>query len=195
MGPEEGFNALTGTYENLVKAGVIEPAKVVGLALQNAASVASLLLTMEALVSQSRGAKETASPDAGAMGGMYERGPSTTGVESIERFADDMVMDVEIELRIPTLTVKKDDGSTGRIDNSLVRLKKVIQVPSFPPLGSTIELSAGPGLAFQCTIARADWHEQKQLFVLACKYPRRLLPHEYELFLADPTWQRTELPA
>jgi chaperonin GroEL len=49
---EHGFNALTGKYENLVSAGVIDPTKVVRSALQNAASVASLLLTTEALVSE-----------------------------------------------------------------------------------------------------------------------------------------------
>jgi chaperonin GroEL len=49
---EHGFNALTGNYENLVGAGVIDPTKVVRSALQNAASVASLLLTTEALVSE-----------------------------------------------------------------------------------------------------------------------------------------------
>jgi len=45
----EGFNALTDTYEDLVKAGVIDPAKVVRSALQNSSSIASLLLTTEAL--------------------------------------------------------------------------------------------------------------------------------------------------
>jgi len=49
---EEGFNALTDDYENLVDAGVIDPTKVVRSALQNAASIASLLLTTEALVSE-----------------------------------------------------------------------------------------------------------------------------------------------
>ena len=49
---EEGFNALTDTYENLVEAGVIDPTKVVRTALQNASSIASLLLTTEALVSE-----------------------------------------------------------------------------------------------------------------------------------------------
>jgi chaperonin GroEL len=52
MGPEEGFNALNDKYENLVHAGVIDPTKVVRSALQNAASIASLLLTTEALVSE-----------------------------------------------------------------------------------------------------------------------------------------------
>ena len=52
MKGEEGFNAQTETYENLVQAGVIDPTKVVRCALQNAASVASLLLTTEAAISQ-----------------------------------------------------------------------------------------------------------------------------------------------
>ena len=52
MKDTEGFNALSDTYEDLVKAGVIDPAKVVRCALQNAASVAGLLLTAEALISE-----------------------------------------------------------------------------------------------------------------------------------------------
>jgi chaperonin GroEL len=47
-----GFNAQTEEYEDLVKAGVIDPTKVVRTALTNAASIASLLLTTEALVSK-----------------------------------------------------------------------------------------------------------------------------------------------
>jgi hypothetical protein len=105
-------------------------------------------------------------------------------------------MDVENELRIPTLTVKEpEDGSSGKIDNRLVRFRRVIQVPAFPPPGSKIQLSASSDLEFECTIARADWHEEKQKFVLACKYPKqRMLPHEYQAFLNDPQWERTELP-
>ena len=49
---DEGFNAQTEEYENLVHAGVIDPTKVVRSALQNAASIASLLLTTEAVISQ-----------------------------------------------------------------------------------------------------------------------------------------------
>ena len=49
---EQGFNAQTEQYENLVEAGVIDPTKVVRSALQNAASIASLLLTTEAVISQ-----------------------------------------------------------------------------------------------------------------------------------------------
>ena len=70
---DEGFNALTDTYENLVKVGVIDPAKVVRSALQNASSIASLLLTTEALICDIPEEKKEA-PQAGApggMGGMY----------------------------------------------------------------------------------------------------------------------------
>jgi chaperonin GroEL len=57
-----GFNAATETYEDLVKAGVIDPTKVVRSALQNAASIASLLLTTEALVSELPEEKPAAAP-------------------------------------------------------------------------------------------------------------------------------------
>ena len=48
----QGYNALTDTYEDLVKAGVIDPTKVTRTALGNAASVATLLLTSDALVAE-----------------------------------------------------------------------------------------------------------------------------------------------
>ena len=68
-----GFNAATDVYEDLVKAGVIDPAKVVRNALQNASSIASLLLTTEALVSEIPEDKKEAPamPGGGGMGGMY----------------------------------------------------------------------------------------------------------------------------
>jgi chaperonin GroEL len=72
MKGEEGFNAQTEQYENLVKAGVIDPTKVVRSALQNAASIASLLLTTEAVISQIPEEPSSApAPGGGGMGGMY----------------------------------------------------------------------------------------------------------------------------
>jgi chaperonin GroEL len=70
---DEGFNAQTEVYEDLVKAGVIDPTKVVRSALQNASSIASLLLTTEALVAEiPEDKKEPAMPPGGGgMGGMY----------------------------------------------------------------------------------------------------------------------------
>ncbi|MGI4732345.1 MAG: chaperonin GroEL [Janthinobacterium lividum] len=64
-----GFNASTDVYENLVQAGVIDPTKVVRTALQNAASVAGLLITTEATVSEMPEDKGSAMPAGGGMGG------------------------------------------------------------------------------------------------------------------------------
>ena len=50
MGNEEGYNALTNTYENLLESGVIDPSKVLRVALQNAASVSGTLLTTSYIV-------------------------------------------------------------------------------------------------------------------------------------------------
>ena len=70
MKDDEGFNAQTEQYEDLVAAGVIDPTKVVRSALQNAASIASLLLTTEAVISQIPEIHQPAASSAGAMGGM-----------------------------------------------------------------------------------------------------------------------------
>jgi chaperonin GroEL len=73
MEPGHGLNALTGEYENLIKAGIIDPSKVTRSALQNAASIAGLLLTTEALIADkpepASGGGEGGGHDHG-MGGM-----------------------------------------------------------------------------------------------------------------------------
>ena len=69
--PSFGYNALTHEYGDLVKMGVIVPTKVERTALQNAASIASLLLTTDAVVSEIKEEKEPVGAGAGAGGGMY----------------------------------------------------------------------------------------------------------------------------
>ena len=66
-----GFNAQSGEYEDLVKAGIIDPTKVVRTALQDAASIAGLLVTTEAMVAEKPEKKDAAPamPDMGGMGG------------------------------------------------------------------------------------------------------------------------------
>jgi chaperonin GroEL len=68
-----GYNALTDQYENLVEAGVIDPTKVTRTALQNAASIAGLLLTTEALIVEKKEEKNGSASGGppGGMGGMY----------------------------------------------------------------------------------------------------------------------------
>src|SRR5205823_2299060 len=71
--PDFGYNAQTGVFEHLIKAGVLDPTKVTRTALQNAGSIAALMLTTEALVSEiPEDKKEAPMPGGhGGMGGMY----------------------------------------------------------------------------------------------------------------------------
>ena len=68
----QGYDAKTGQFTDMIKAGVIDPTKVVRSALQNAASVAGLLITTEAMVAEKPEPKDSmpAGPDMGGMGGM-----------------------------------------------------------------------------------------------------------------------------
>jgi len=66
-----GFNAATGEFEDMLKAGIVDPTKVTRSSLQNAASVAGLLLTTEAVITEKPEEEKTAPPGAGGMGGMY----------------------------------------------------------------------------------------------------------------------------
>ena len=68
-----GYNAATDKYEDLVKAGIIDPTKVTRTALQNAASIAGLLLTTECVVVEKKEDKPAPAggPPGGGMGGMY----------------------------------------------------------------------------------------------------------------------------
>ena len=127
MKDDEGFNALTDTYENLVKAGVIDPAKVVRSALQNASSIASLLLTTEALICDiPEQKKDAAMPGAGGMGGMDQRAPAHRG------------RTVSMKQQRPGRTVPSS-GSLGilrYIHITWARLRAVVPlstVPSDPP--------------------------------------------------------------
>ena len=65
-----GFDAQTGEFKDLVKAGIVDPTKVVRTALQDAASVAGLLVTAEAMVAEKPEKEGPAMPPSGGMGGM-----------------------------------------------------------------------------------------------------------------------------
>jgi len=66
-----GFDAQSGTYVDMVKAGIIDPTKVVRLALQGAASIAGLLVTTEAMVAEKRQKGASTMPDSGMDGGGF----------------------------------------------------------------------------------------------------------------------------
>jgi chaperonin GroEL len=74
-----GYNARTDKFEDLVKAGVIDPAKVTRSALQNAASIAGMILTTEAIIVELPDKKDDLSPMGGGMGGMPSMGMGGMG--------------------------------------------------------------------------------------------------------------------
>ena len=70
LDPGHGLDAATGEYTDLIKAGIIDPAKVTRSALQNAASIAALFLTTEAVIADKPEKAAAAAPGGGDMGGM-----------------------------------------------------------------------------------------------------------------------------
>ena len=102
---------------------------------------------------------------------------------------------IEVNLRVPTLTVKIPNEPDKRIDNSAVRFTKRIEVPSLPKPGEMLSLSTNGGqTAFECTVMRSDWHEEKALFVVACTYAKRSLPVDtYSALVNDSEWTMKQL--
>jgi chaperonin GroEL len=66
----EGYDVKADAYTDLIKAGIVDPAKVTRTALQNAASISGLLLTTEALITEIPEKEKPANPAGGGMGGM-----------------------------------------------------------------------------------------------------------------------------
>jgi len=103
-------------------------------------------------------------------------------------------MEIEINLQIPTVKdpIKGADG--WPINNADVRLLKRIEIERLPKVGDQIALSARPDVVFQASVTRSDWHEEKELFVVACRYSLRSIPRaEYLALMADPEWTRKPL--
>ena len=103
-------------------------------------------------------------------------------------------MEVEISLRIPNVKdpLKGPDG--WPVVNGEVRFAKRLQSPKLPKPGDIVDLTTRPDVKFQATVIRADWHEEKELFVVACRYLGTSIPREnYLALMADDEWTRRPL--
>ena len=102
-----------------------------------------------------------------------------------------MAQTVEISLRIPSLRVKregKDDPET--INNSDVRFSKLIEVATIPKPGTVLTMTISSGEAFECEVVRSDWHHDKDMFVVACRYSKRSIsPAEHQALMNASDWQ------
>lgn len=103
-------------------------------------------------------------------------------------------MEVEINLNIPAIKDPIKDTAGWPINNREVRFLKRVEVPTLPKPGEVIELTIRPSYQFQATVVRADWHEEKELFVVACKYSNRSISRpEYLALMEDSQWIRKPL--
>src|ERR1700721_137685 len=101
-----------------------------------------------------------------------------------------MPIEVEGNLRIPRVTVMSMDQVAQIIDNSSARVPQLISVSSIPKAGVSLQLSTSSGETFECAVTRADWNEEKELFVLSCSYAKRSISaDEYGALVNDADWK------
>jgi hypothetical protein len=101
-----------------------------------------------------------------------------------------MSIPVEVNLKIPRVKVPVLDEHGYPIDNGTVRFTKMITVPSIPKPGTSLELSMSSGKTFACEVTRADWNEERELFILSCKYANRSIPAEdCAALFSDAEWK------
>ena len=105
-----------------------------------------------------------------------------------------MSIEVEVNLRIPTLTIRSPHEPDRRIDNSIGRFPKLIQVPAIAKPGAPLQLSVSTGETLDCTVTRADWHEQQERFVVSCTYAKKsITPELYTALINDENWKTKTL--
>jgi hypothetical protein len=106
-----------------------------------------------------------------------------------------MAQIVEISLKIPSLRVLRE-GREDRetITNSDVRFSKRVELESIPKVGDVLTMEVAPGRPFECEVSRSDWRDDKNIFVIACRYSKRSIsPADYQALLDAPDWEMRSL--
>ena len=105
-----------------------------------------------------------------------------------------MAIEVEANLRVPKVKVPTLGEDGYPIDNSTVRFAKRITVPAIPKPGASLQLTINPDTTFECDVTRVDWNEEKEMFVLDCRYSRKSIPPgEYAALIKDSDWKMKQL--
>jgi hypothetical protein len=97
----------------------------------------------------------------------------------------------EISLRIPSLRVHREGKSSPEtIANGDVRFIKLVELDKMPKPGDVLTLEVGSAGSFQCEVVRSDWHQEKNMFVTACRYSKRSITEaDYQALVDAPDWQ------
>jgi hypothetical protein len=106
-----------------------------------------------------------------------------------------MAQTVEISLRIPSLRHRPEGSEdTKTIVNSDLRFRKLVELESIPKPDTVLTMQIGVGPTFECRVVRSDWHETKNMFVVACTYAKRSISMaEYQAFVNATDWQGSAL--
>jgi hypothetical protein len=97
---------------------------------------------------------------------------------------------VEISLRIPSLRLKREGADPETIANSDVRFSKQVDVAAVPKPGEVLAMTVSSGESFDCEVVRSDWHDDKNMFVVACRYAKRsITPADYHALINSSDWQ------
>ena len=103
-------------------------------------------------------------------------------------------MRAEIRLRVPNMKVRVKDANGYPIDHSAVRFRRVIEIPAFPRVGTSLDLPTQSGITLQGVITHVVTDEERGLFVLSCQYSERIItPDRYAALADDPEWQLKDL--
>ena len=102
---------------------------------------------------------------------------------------------VEISLKIPSLRVRREGkDSPETIANSDVRFIKLVELDRVPKSGDVLTMTIGSEASFQCEVVRSDWHQDKNMFVTACRYSKRSISEaEYHALMGASDWQMKAL--
>ena len=101
---------------------------------------------------------------------------------------------IEVSLRIPNMKIRPLDENGYPIDHAMVRFRKTTSVPAIPKPGESLPLETASGKVLPSTVVRADWNDEKGLFVVACQYGNRSISQEdYSALIDDPDWRMTPL--
>lgn len=105
-----------------------------------------------------------------------------------------MPIQIEVNLAIPRIKNPILGQNGYPIDNGTVRFTKMIHVPAIPQPGALLQLSTSAGHEFACAVTRAEWNEERSLFVVSCKYASRSIPaDECAALFSDGEWKMKQL--
>jgi hypothetical protein len=102
-----------------------------------------------------------------------------------------MTQTVEVRLKIPSLRAQREGtDSPSKIANDDVRFVKQVSLEGIPQAGDVLTMTIGSAATFQCQVVRSEWHDDRNMFVIACRYAKRTISEaEYRGLMEAPDWR------